>query len=336
MTENNLLKFSNSPHVKSPRTTKWIMINVCIALLPACIAGCVFFSWKALLVLVLSLVSAVASELVYQLIAKKTFKQFLKEFDFTSCVTGLLVGMCMGSQTPWYAPVLASAFAIIVVKMLFGGTGRNLVNPAITGRIFAFISFTSVMDRGWIAPTISGLFGGSSLNPTTGATVLTNMFDSEFGGMPTLSNLDLFLGKGVAGCIGETCKLALILGGLYLAILGIINIGYPIIYIVITGLFTVLLKGFNFEYFLPSILSGGLFLGAIFMATDYVTTPNTTLGNIIYFVALGLITAGLRVATKIEVVSFAILLMNLIVPLIDKFVMTKPFGFKKKKEAKNG
>ena len=336
MTENNLLKFSVSPHVKTPKTTKWVMINVCIALLPACIAGCIFFSWSALLVLVLSLASAVASELIYQIISKKTFIEFIKEFDFSSCVTGLLVGMCMGSQTPWYTPILASAFAIIVVKMLFGGTGRNLVNPAITGRIFAFISFTSVMASGWVAPTISSLFGGSSINPTTGATVLTNMFDVESGGMPTISNIDLLLGTGVAGCIGETCKIALILGGIYLAVLGIINIGYPIIYITITGLFTIALKGFNFEYFLPSILSGGLFLGAIFMATDYVTTPNTKLGNIIYFVALGLLTAGLRVATKIEVVSFAILLMNLLVPLIDKFIITKPFGYKKKKEIKNG
>ena len=151
-----------------------------------------------------------------------------------------------------------------------------------------------------------------------------------------MSNLNLLLGTGVAGCIGETCKLALILGGIYLAIRGVINILYPVIYIAVTGLFTVALGGFDFALFLPSILSGGLMLGAIFMATDYTTTPNTTIGNVIYFIALGLVTAGLRMATGIEVVSFAILLMNLFVPLIDKFVINRPFGYVKQKTAKGG
>ena len=139
---------------------------------------------------------------------------------------------------------------------------------------------------------------------------------------------------GVAGCIGETCKIALIVGGVYLAIKGIINIIYPIIYIAVAGLLSVCLSGFDFNLFLPSILSGGLILGAIFMATDYTTTPNTTLGNIVYFILLGLVTAILRKATGIEVVSFAILLMNLFVPLIDKFIFPKPFGFKKPAKVK--
>ena len=138
------------------------------------------------------------------------------------------------------------------------------------------------------------------------------------------------------GCIGETCKVALLIGAIYLAIRGIINIGYPIIYIAVTGLFTVALNGFNFEYFLPSILSGGLILGAFYMATDYTTSPNTTAGNVIYFILLGLVTVGLRQATGIEVVSFAILLLNLFVPLIDKFIINKPFGFVKQKKNKGG
>ena len=149
-----------------------------------------------------------------------------------------------------------------------------------------------------------------------------------------LSNIDLLLGAGLTGCIGETCKVALIAGGVYLACMGIINIIYPVIYIAIAGLFTVALNGFDFAFFLPTILSGGLMLGAIFMATDYTTTPNTTIGNIVYFVALGLVTAGLRIATGMEVVSFAILLMNLFVPLIDKFIIPKPFGYKKQKKVK--
>ena len=327
-----IYSYSSSPHVKASTTTKKIMIHVCIALMPACIMGIVFFGLKALLLIAISLFSAVLSEFVYELIAGKKPCEIAKKFDFTSCVTGLLIALSIGSQTPWYVPILASMFAIIVVKMLFGGTGKNLVNPAVTGRIFAFMSFTSVMASGWVAPAIGSIVSAPSLNPTTGATTLTDIFTN--GIFPSLSNWDLFLGTGLSGCIGETCKLALIVGGIYLAVLGIINIGYPIIYIAVTGLLTVALNNFEFAYFLPSILSGGLILGAIFMATDYTTTPNTTLGNIIYFALLGIVTAILRKATGIEVVSFVILLMNLFVPLLDKFIITKPFGYKKNKKVK--
>ena len=327
-----LLTYSPSPHIKAPRTTKGIMARVCIALLPACIMGIVYFGIKALLILLASTISAVASEYVYNLILKKSFKEITKDFDFTSCVTGLLVGMCMGSQTPLYVPVFASIFAIIVVKMIFGGTGKNLVNPAIAGRIFAFMSFTAVMASNWAMPSIAPIISTSM--PTTGATVLSSLMEN--GTLPSLSVLDLLLGTGLAGCIGETCKIALILGAIYLACTKIINIIYPLIYIAITGLFSVCLFGFDFAYFLPSILSGGLILGAFFMATDYTTSPNTILGNVIYFILLGLITAGLRVATKMEVVSFAILLMNLVVPLIDKFIFNKPFGYKKSRKIKEG
>ncbi len=336
MQENKLFKYSSSPHVKAPRTTRQIMIRVCIALLPAVIMGIVYFGYMAALLVAISVLSAIASEYVYFFILKKDFKSISNQFDFTSCVTGILIGLSMGVQTPLYVPVFASAFAIIVVKMIFGGTGKNLVNPAVTGRIFAFISFTSLMTGGWVAPSISSLVGATSINPSTGATILTDLLG---GTAPTLSNLDLLLGTGVAGCIGETCKIALIVGGIYLAIDGIINILYPLLYVAVAGLFAVALGGFDFSLFLPTILSGGLIFGAIFMATDYTTTPNTTLGNVIYFALLGLITAGLRIATGIEVVSFAILLMNLFVPLIDKFVVHKPFGFikqKKTKENKNG
>lgn len=327
---NKILAHSSSPHIKRPKTTKSIMIDVCIALLPACVMGIVYFGLMAGLILVVSVVSAVASELIFLLIAGK-YKQ-IKQFDFTSCVTGLLVGMVMGVQTPLYVPALASVFAIVVVKMLFGGTGKNLVNPAVTGRIFAFISFTTVMASGWAEPYIGAIFGGSSINPETGATIFTDSFSAT--ATTNLSNLDLFLGTGLVGCIGETCKVALLVGFVYLCARGVINWLYPIIYVAVTGLFTVCLCGFDFNVFLPSILSGGLILGAVFMATDYTTSPNTFLGNLIYFICLGLLTAGLRMATKMETVSFAILLMNLVVPLIDKFIYPKPFGYKKVKPVK--
>ena len=142
---NKLYAYSSSPHVKNPRTTKNVMIDVCIALLPACVMAVVYFGAPALLLLLVSIVSAIASEVGYQLICKKTFAQIWAEFDFSTLGTGMLIGLVMGAQTPLYVPVFASVFAIIVVKMLFGGTGKNLVNPAVTGRIFAFISFTSVM-----------------------------------------------------------------------------------------------------------------------------------------------------------------------------------------------
>ncbi len=315
MAENKLYFYSSSPHVKSKTSTRFIMGNVCIALLPTLIAGTIFFGWMALLFVAISVASAILSELVYLLICKKTFKYFMDNFDFTSIVTGLLVGLSLGVNYPLYAGAFGSAFAIIVVKMLFGGTGKNIVNPAVAGRIFVFISFQSIVGK-WIVP------GGELI---TGATTLTNLFQNGFSG----NLLDLFLGVGLEGCIGETCKLALILGAIYLAILKIIDIRLPLIYVAVTGLFQTCLMGFDFNLFLPSILSGGLILGAFFMATDYVTTPNTKIGNYVYFVALGLVTAGLRVATGMEVVSFAILLMNLFVPLIDKFIRPRPFGFKK-------
>lgn len=327
MEKNNVLTCSPSPHVKASRTTRRIMIDVCIALAPACVMGCVLFGLSALLMITLSLLSAVAFEFLYLLITGKKFKQILSQFDFTSCVTGLLVALSIGVNYPIYSVVIGNAFAIIVVKMLFGGTGNNLVNPAVTGRIFIFISFQSVVGS-WVLPMIPSIFGTSV---TTSPTILEGILS---GALPQISNWDLLLGTGIMGCIGETCKLALIVGGIYLAIRKVINITYPVIYVAITGLFTVALNNFNFNFFLPSILSGGLILGAIFMATDYTTTPNTTLGNIIYFIMLGLLTAGLRMATKMEVVSFAILIMNLLVPLFDKWIRPRPFGYKKTKQVK--
>ncbi len=331
--QDNILTLSTSPHVKSNSSTRRIMIDVCIALLPACVMGIVYFGLNAFLIIALSVISAVASEFIYNLICKKSVKQTASEFDFTTVVTGLLVALSISSQSPLYAPILASAFAIIVVKMIFGGTGKNLVNPAVTGRIFAFMSFTALMSGGWLAPSISSIFGGVSINPETGATILTDTLRGQSA--LSLHPIDLLLGTGLAGCIGETCKLALLIGAIYLAVRKVINIVYPILYIAVVGLFSVVLGGVGFDMFLPSILTGGLFLGAFFMATDYTTTPNTTLGNVIYFIVLGLVTAGLRFATKMEVVSFAILLMNLFVPMFDKFIIPRPFGFKKTKKGGN-
>ncbi|MDD3831813.1 MAG: RnfABCDGE type electron transport complex subunit D [Clostridia bacterium] len=326
------LKYSTSPHIRSPLSTRRIMIDVCIAMLPVCIMGCVLFGWNALWIIITASVSAVLAEVVYRLIARVPFKQIMQEFDFTSLVTGMLLGVNMPAfnyAQGWYVPILASMFSIIIAKMIFGGTGRNLVNPAIVGRIFAVLSFTRVMTQ-WVQPNLPAF--SNEIIPA-GATPLSQMLSqSSYTAVHSmgLSNLDLFLGTGIQGVIGETCKVALLLGGIYLVIRSVIDIRLPLVYIGMTGLVTVIINGFNFYYFLPSILSGGLFLGAIFMSTDYVTTPNTKVGNYLYFALLGILTALLRKATGMEVVSFVILFMNLLVPLIDKFIVNKPFGTQKK------
>lgn len=322
------LIISNTPHIKSKSSTKRIMIDVLIALVPATVMGVVYFGLYALLLVALSILSCIASEVIYLLIRGEKFKDILNKFDFTSAVTGLLLGLNLPANCPWYIPLLGGVFAVIVVKMLFGGTGKNFVNPAIAARVFLLISFAEAMTT-WAVPSVGAI---KTSTVATGATALGSVIKGE----RVISNLDLFLGTGVSsGALGETCKTALIVGYVYLLIRKVVDYK-PLIYIGVTGLMTVVLQG-SFSAFLPSVLSGGLMLGAIFMATDYVTTPNTTVGNIVYFVALGLLTALLRHLKGTEVVSYCILLMNFFVPLIDRFIVPKPFGYQKpKKEAKNG
>ena len=328
---------SPAPHIKTRRTTRTIMLDVLIALLPASAAGIVFFGWEAAVFIAISLAGAFLTELVWYLIQHKVWtdsgilKDFFRQFDFTSLVTGLLLALCLPAQIEaWYMPLIGSIFAVGVAKMLFGGTGKNIVNPALAGRIMLFISFTAMTmypaaNFGPIATD------AANFDPSAGSTQLGNFLS----GQPMLSALDLFLGTGVAGCIGETCKLALLVGYLYLCVRGVIKWYLPLLYIVTTGLFAMALEGgFGINLFAEAIFSGGLFLGAIFMATDYVTTPKTTLGNIIYFIALGLFTAGLRKAVGIEVVSFAIFLMNFVVFLLDLIIRPRPFGSVKTRRAK--
>ena len=322
---------STAPHVKTRRTTKHIMLDVLIALLPATVAGIVYFGLAAAVTVAVALASAFLTEFVWYLVQnkfhrapKETLKKFFAQFDFTSLITGLLLALCLPANlSAWYMPALGAIFAVGAVKMLFGGTGRNIVNPAIAGRVFLFISFSAM--TAYPAANYGAIATNDWENLVAGATQLGNLF----AGKPVLSPVDLFLGTGVAGCIGETCKLALIVGGIYLCARGVIKWYLPAIYILVTGLFAVALEGFDFTAFLPSVLSGGLILGAIFMATDYVTTPKSKLGNLIYFAILGLLTAGLRKATQIEVVSFCILLMNFAVFLIDLAIKARPFGFRK-------
>lgn len=320
------LLFSTSPHVRSNNTTKKVMLNVALALIPACVAGVVYFGYLAALNIIVAVVSALASEIFYLKCMGGNFKEIISSLDYSSLVTGLIIALIIPASAHLYIPALASAFAIIVAKMLFGGTGQNFVNPAAAGRIFAFISFTTVMNS-FVLPTVSVI----NDSVITGATSLQSFLSDG----SSLSTLDLFLGTGVAGCIGETCKVAILLGAIYLAIRGIIKIWLPLLSVAFAGLTAVLLNGLDFSVFLPAVLSGGFLFGAFFMATDYVTNPTTTSGCIVFFIAYGVLTSLLRHFTGYETASFAILLLNTLTPLIDKLPHGKPFGYvKPKKEAK--
>ncbi len=343
----NTVVISTPPHVKAKKTTRTIMLDVIIALLPCAIAGIVFFGWRALVIELIAVASCVATEFVYYFIANKGLKNkfrdagkvcrgWAKQFDFTSIVTGLILALIVPSTTKWYAVLIGGIFAIAIVKMFFGGTGKNLVNPAATARVFMFLSFT-------LTTYVAAQFGPIDLESEifSGATNLSGYLLK--GSASSLTLLDLFIGTGVAGCIGETCKAAILIGYVYLAARGVIKWWQPLLFVVVFGFAAVLMSGFYFDVykfdmslFLPHILSGGVLFAAVFMFTDYVTSPKGVYGQIFFFVVAALLTAVLRYLTSIEVASFVIMLMNLFVPLIDKYFIRKPFGYKKEKKQKEG
>lgn len=352
----NSIVISTPPHVKSKRTTRGIMLDVVIALLPCAVMGIVYFGWEALIIELVAVLSCVATEFVYYFIANKGFsnkcadaatvcKRWLKQFDFTSIVTGLILALIIPTTDKWYEVVyevlIGGIFAIAVVKMFFGGTGKNLVNPASAGRVFMFLSFSLTT---YVACKVGYVADSGTL--VSGATNLSGLLARGSGSEPStvLNALDLFLGTGVPGCIGETCKLAIIVGYIYLVVRKVLKWWQPVLLLAVFGFAAVLMSGFGFDsytfdmsLFLPHILSGGVMFAAVFMFTDYVTSPKCVWGQIVYYVAAALLIAILRYYTKLEVASFVIIIMNLFVPLIDKYVLPKPFGYvkeKKQKEAK--
>lgn len=348
----NTIVVSTPPHIKTKRTTRSIMIDVCIALVPSAVAGCVFFGWQALMIILMSVFACAATEFVYFFVQNKGFSnkckdakavcvRFLKQFDFTSVVTGLILALILPTTDKWYEVfyevLIGGIFSIAVVKMLFGGTGKNLVNPAAAGRVFMFISFSLTT---YVACKFNYI--GDSGVLTTGATNLSTLLGKNPSNTESL--LDLFLGSGVSGCIGETCALAILVGYVYLSVRQVIKWWQPIFFLVIFGFTAVLMSGFGFKdgykfdmsLFLPHILSAGVLFAAIFMFTDYVTSPKNVWAQIVYFAVSAIVLAIMRYLTKTEVASFIILLMNLFVPLIDKYVRPRPFGYKKEKKAKEG
>ena len=304
------LHISATPHIHSGRSTASIMRDVLIALAPATIAGTVIFGLRSLLVALVCVVSCVLFEGICNLLAKKD--QTIG--DLSAAVTGLLLALNLPANIPIWQCVLGSAFAIIVVKFLFGGIGCNLVNPAITARVFMLVSFGSMANQAM--PII-----GKEVDAVSSATPLALIEKGE-----TPATLDLFLGIS-GGAIGETCAAALLLGLIYLLVRRIITWHIPVTYIASVFLLSFIYNGFDAMGALALTLSGGLFIGAIFMATDYTTSPATASGKILFGLGAGLLTFAIRhFGSYPEGVSFAILFMNILTPYIEKLCARKVFG----------
>ncbi len=303
----DLLHLSSSPHIHSGKSTSSIMRDVVIALLPASVAGCIIFGLRSLLVIAVCVASCVLLEALYNIITKK--EQTIG--DFSAVVTGLLLALNVPANLPLWQCVIGCVFAIILVKCLFGGIGYNLVNPAITARVFMLVSFGSMAVQA--TPTI--------VDTTSSATPLAQIAE---GGSPKL--IDLFLGT-TGGAIGETCAMALLIGFAYLLIRRVISWHIPVTFVGSVFILSFLMEGFNATTSLSLILSGGLLIGAIFMATDYVTSPATAWGKVIFGVGAGLLTFMIRYfGVYPEGVSFAILFMNILTPYIEKLTAHKIFG----------
>ena len=301
-----LLKAASSPHIRHEDSTRGIMFDVIIALLPAAIYGCILFGLRAAIILAVTISTAVASEAVWNLALKKP--QTIG--DLSAVVTGLLLGMNLSSQTPFWIAAIGSVVAIIVVKQMFGGLGFNFANPAMTARIVLLVSFAGQMSN-YVKPI--EWWSSGAVDAMSSATPLA-------GEATTFK--ELFFGMH-AGSIGETSSFLLIIGGLYLMLRRVIKPIIPVAFVGTVAIAT-LIAGGDLKL---AIFGGGLMLGAIFMATDYVTTPTTDLGKLIFGIGCGLITFVIRQFSPLpEGASYAILLMNILTPHINRLTLSKPFG----------
>ena len=322
------LTISSSPHVHSPVTTKTIMRDVLIALAPALLGSVYFFGPRALTV---TLVSVLACYL-FEKLWVKLMKQDDKTYDLSACVTGVLLAFVCPPTIAYWQIVLGALFAIILVKMLFGGIGRNIVNPALAGRAFMF-SWPVAMST-WIKVGFENsapILGNADI--VTAATPLANMHQ---GLMPQASIMDMFLGN-IGGCIGETSALLLLIGFAYLLIRKVITPLIPLTYMGTVAVLALLFPMGNdpVQWMLAQLFGGGLMLGAIFMATDYVTSPITKLGQAIYAIGCGVLTVMIRyLGGYNEGVSYAILVMNACVVLLDRVGRPTKYGAPKKEAAK--
>ena len=322
------LTISSSPHVHSPVTTQTIMRDVLIALAPALVGSVYFFGFRALIVTLVSVAACVFFEWAWDKIMKKDNKIY----DLSAMVTGVLLAFVCPVTIPYWALILGDFFAIIVVKMLFGGIGRNIVNPALAGRAFMF-SWPVLMNT-WVKvgfENAAGIF--STADAVTAATPMASLHQ---GVMPQESIMDLFLGN-VGGSLGETSALLLLIGLVYLLARKVITLRIPLSYIGTVAVLAFLFPMGNgrFEWMGAQVFGGGLMLGAIFMATDYVTSPVTKLGQIVYGIGCGVLTILIRYfGGYSEGVSYAILVMNCCVVLLDRIGRPTKFGAPKKEAAK--
>ena len=322
-----LLTVSPSPHAKREMTTARLMIDVLIALAPATVWGIVAFGWRAALVVL----TCVASCVFFEFLIEKILRRRVTVSDFSAAVTGLLLGLNLSPSVPFYVPVIASAFAIIVVKQLFGGIGMNVMNPALAARVFVLLAWPGVMSAfpdafAWLAP--------QAADAVATATPLVAL---KSGATSAYSLLDLFLGR-TPGCIGEISALMLLIGGIYLICKRVITWHIPVSFLGTVATLTFLFPrgdGARWEFMLASLCSGGLMIAAFFMATDYVTSPVTKKGKLIYGTGCGLLLVFLRYFSGYpEGASFAILIMNTVVWYLD--MATKPRVYGKSRREKRG
>lgn len=307
----NKLYVSSAPHVRHKDLTSHIMLLVIVALLPSCLFGIYNFGYKAVILMAATVITAVVSEMLFNLCVHK--KQTIN--DFSAVVTGLLLAMNLPAELPVWEAMLGAVFAIVVVKCLFGGLGQNFMNPALGARCFLLIAFAADMTN-------------FSCDAYSGATPLALIRENN-GLIPeNLKVMDMLLGN-TSGTIGETSAIAILIGALILVIFGIIDFKIPFAYIITFSIFMLCFGANpgNLNYLTAQLCGGGLMLGAFFMATDYVTSPITPGGKVLFGISCGLFTGLFRCfGANAEGVSFAIILSNLLVPLIEKITIPRPFG----------
>ncbi len=327
-----------SPHIHDKFSLQFAMWNVVIALIPAGLCGIIFFGYAALKIIVLSVITALITELVMNLMLKRN----ITILDGSALITGLLFAYNLPPSSPWYVVVIGSFFSIAFVKWAFGGLGYNFMNPALGGRIFVMAAWSNIMVNHWSYPVSNFMKEGLSFLEASNKIISPDAITSasplsavKAGMANSFSYLDMFLGN-IPGCIGETSKIALLIGGIYLIIIRVIQWEIPIIYIGTVALLSWIFGGIPFGSGLFTgnalfhILSGGLFLGAFFMATDYVTSPISFKGRVLFAVMLGVLTVIIRLFGGYpEGVSYAIVIMNIFVPLIDRYLKGRVYGYRK-------
>lgn len=315
---------SSSPHIRANISTASIMRDVCIALLPALVCGVYYFGFRAAFLTMLSVVFCTGFEFLWQKIMKK--ESTLS--DGTAVVTGMLLALGLPVSVPWWIVLVGAFVAIIIAKQFFGGVGNNFINPALAGRAFLLASWPVLMTR-WVPPFADRVSGADVVSMATPLEILKT---PAAGVLPPLS--DMFLGN-IGGCIGETSALALLIGGLYLIFKRVISVRIPFSFLLTVAVLTFIFPSQGLssaDSMLYNLLGGGLMLGAFFMATDYVTSPITKKGQLVMGIGCGILTFVIRrFGGYPEGVSYAILLMNVATPLIDRWTQPKSFGQQKER-----